>query len=62
MSRVRIDTAVGMAYVYAVDDIMRPVAKTVPMECNVDYDSNGDIIGVELFLPAAARGEDTANG
>ena len=56
MSKVRIDTAVSMAYIWVEHPSLK-VAKTVPMECNVDYDEHGNILGVELFLPAAARGE-----
>lgn len=49
-----------MAYVRDRFHLMdMATVRTVQMECNVDYDKAGNIVGIELFLPATAR-EETA--
>ena len=58
--RVTLDDEVDAAYIYLVDEIAPgSVARTVPLDhsgamINLDFDSNGRVLGVEILGAAAA--------
>ena len=52
MCEVKIDRELDMAYVYVKGyPHEKAVSNTVSADCNIDYDDEGNIIGVGLFLP-----------